>query len=125
MALASSRVTAGTNPILTFVTSGAPKGSVIYLEWASGPGRSWHSVGQVKAANRAVRAPADPAGRYQYRIVITRDGRVLAASAPESLTVTVRSGDCSVCSVAKDAYHIAEQVIPGILAIIITDLFGF
>jgi hypothetical protein len=142
MTFASPSVAAGTSPVLTFLTAGTPTGSVVYLERTAAAGQAWQPVARVSAASGTVRAPADPAGTWEYRILVTDGGREVAASAPEALTVTGTAsgsgsgGGCSACDVAKDVLpwltpfvepvisYIAQQAGPVILAFL-GSIFGF
>jgi hypothetical protein len=109
LAFTAARVTAGTRPVLRFSTSDIPAGSVIYLETAAGAGHSWRFVGRIKADSGAVRLPADPAGRYEYRILVAQGDTTVTTSAPASLTVTtattaatVAGRTCAACEAVKD-----------------------
>lgn len=109
LAFTAARVTAGTRPVLKFSTSDIPAGSVIYLEMAPGAGHSWQFVGRIRADSGAVRLPADPVGRYEYRILAAQGDTMVTTSAPASLTVTTATtvataadSSCAVCQAAKD-----------------------
>ena len=126
MTFQSVTVTAGTHPEVTFITSGTPAGAVVYLQ-EEGAGQPWRSIGRIRATSGSVRALADQAGRYEYRLVVaSAAGSVVVASAPEALTVTNADGSvpsaqasapapagqaasaqtgggCTVCRVANDA----------------------
>jgi hypothetical protein len=125
MTFASPRVAAGTSPVLTFLTTGTPAASVIYLERTSGTGQAWQPVARVSATSGTVRAPADPAGTWEYRILVTDGGKVVAASAPEALTVTGTAsgsgsgGDCSACDVAKTAVQWLKPFVVPVLAYVV------
>jgi hypothetical protein len=114
----SSTINAGTQPELTFITGGTPAGSVVYVEEA-GAGKSWHAVGRISQASGTVRAPADSAGMYEYRVVVaSAAGQPIVTSAPAALTVTGEDGAlpasstptpsasaaaCTACTVATKA----------------------
>lgn len=92
MIFQSSTVTAGTQPQVTFITSGAPAGAIVYVQ-EEGAGQPWHSIGRVRALSGTVDLPADNAGSYEYRIaVVSGTGTVIVTSAPAALTVTSADG---------------------------------
>jgi hypothetical protein len=135
LAFASASVSAGTQPVITYLTSDSPAGSAIYLQQATGSGQGCHDVGRIQADSGTVKAPADPAGSYEYRIVIAQGNTAVATSAPSTLTVTGSSasaGSCTVCKVAKAALPwlapVAAPVISGVLEQVgqaILDFLGF
>jgi hypothetical protein len=118
MEFQSGTVNAGTQPTLTFMTTGAPAGAVVYLQ-EEGAGQPWHSIGRIQETAGTVRAPADDAGSYQYRLVLASSaGTPIVASALTALTVThpgggfqtspapdtaAAGGGCTVCKIANDA----------------------
>jgi hypothetical protein len=121
MTFQSAAVTAGTKPQVTFITSGAPAGAVVYLQ-VEGAGHPWHSIGRIRALSGTVDAPADDEGSYEYRIVVASGaGTAIVTSAPVALTVTGADGGlpsapaspapsasaggsgCTACSIANDA----------------------
>lgn len=121
MTFQSATVTAGTQPQVTFITSGTPAGAVVYLQ-EEGAGQPWHSIGRIRALSGTVDAPADNAGSYEYRIVIASGAdTAIVTSAPVTLTVTGVDGGvppapaspapsasaggsgCAACRIAKDA----------------------
>ena len=61
MTFKSAAVTAGTQPQVTFITSGAPAGAVVYLQ-EEGAGHPWHSIGRIRALSGTVDASADDEG---------------------------------------------------------------
>jgi hypothetical protein len=106
LAFASARVSSRTRPVLNFKASGVPAGSVIYLQESAGTGTSWQFVGRIRADSGAVRLPADPAGRYEYRILVARGDVTLVTSAPASLTVTATPKP------ASSSNGVANEVLP-------------
>jgi len=98
----SSTVTAGTQPELTFITSGTPAGAVVYVQ-EEGAGKSWHSVGRISGTSGTVRAPADSAGMYEYRLVVASAGQPIVTSTPAMLTVTGDDGTLPAPSAQKPA----------------------
>jgi hypothetical protein len=139
MAFALSSVAAGSSPVLTFLTTGTPAGSVVYLERTSGASQAWQPVARVNATSGTVRAPADPAGTWEYRILVTDGAKVVDVSAPKALTVTGSAstgGSCSACDVAKAVLpwlapfvgpvisYVVGQAGPAILAFL-ASIFGF
>ncbi|MGD0244325.1 MAG: hypothetical protein ABSB59_28935 [Streptosporangiaceae bacterium] len=117
--VATASISAGTKPVVTYITADLPAGSTIYLQRSSGSGGSWQSVGRMAAGSGTVRAPADAAGQYQYRILVTRGSATVITSPPSGLTVTgpagtsaaASGGGCSSCKVA-------EAVLPWLAPII-------
>jgi hypothetical protein len=150
----SASVAAGVQPEVTFITTGTPVGAVVYLQ-EEGAGQPWRSIGRIQATSGTVRAPADQAGRYLYRIVVeSGSGAALVTSAPVALTVTgargsspstasspapsaSAGGGCTACRIAKDALPWLALVVDpdtvwdtvaGVLTVIggiIASLFGF
>jgi hypothetical protein len=121
MTFQSGTVNVGTQPELTFMTTGAPAGAVVYLQ-EEGAGQPWHSIGRIRETSGTVRAPADGAGRYEYRLVLASSaGTPIVASTPAALTVTgaggivpaspaspapkaaASGGGCTACKVANHA----------------------
>jgi hypothetical protein len=99
----SNTVTAGTQPELTFITSGTPAGAVVYVQ-EEGAGKSWHSVGRISETSGTVRAPADSAGMYEYRLVVaSAAGQPIVTSTPAALTVTGEDGTLPAASAQKPA----------------------
>lgn len=128
MAFASASVQAGASPVLTYLATDTPRGSVLYLERSSA-GHAWQPVARLSAANGTVRAPADPAGRFSYRLLVTDGRHVVATSAPEPLTVTAKPGSgtpgsasggggggCGACAFAKEALPWLTPIITPIVS---------
>jgi hypothetical protein len=105
LALASATIAAGAQPVVTFLASDVPTGSVIYLQRASGNNQAWQNVGLMTADSATVRAPADQAGDYRYRILVADGGAAVAASPAVALSVTGPPGSagCAACADAKKA----------------------
>jgi hypothetical protein len=119
MTFQSATVLVGTQPQITFITSGTPGGAVVYLQ-EEGTGEPWHSIGRIRALSGTVDVPADQAGSYEYRLAVASGaGTTIVTSAPATLTVTgpggtsaasatptptaPASGDgCTACGVAND-----------------------
>lgn len=130
MTFQSATVTAGTQPQVTFITSGAPAGAVVYLQ-EEGAGQPWHSIGRIRAISGTVRAPADQAGSYQYRIVVASGGAgtAIATSPPAALTVTGAGGgapaapatpapSASAAGVGCTVCKIANNVLPWLALVV-------
>ncbi|HEY6786195.1 MAG TPA: hypothetical protein VI365_02680, partial [Trebonia sp.] len=116
----SASVAAGVQPEVTFITTGTPAGAVVYLQ-EEGTDQPWRSIGRIRATSGTVRAPADQAGSYLYRIMVeSGSGAALVTSAPVALTVTGAQGSspstqaspaptasagggCTACGIANDA----------------------
>ena len=142
MAFASASVQAGASPVLTYLATDTPRGSVLYLERSSA-GHAWQPVARLSAANGTVRAPADPAGRFSYRLLVTDGRHVVATSAPEPLTVTAKpgggpsgggasgggasgggasgggGGGCGACAFAKEALPWLTPIITPIVSYVV------
>jgi hypothetical protein len=107
LAFSTPRVSAGTRPVMKFTTSDIPAMSVIYLQMEAGSGRSWQFVGRIKAHSGTVRLPADPAGHYEYRILVAQGDATVTTSAPTRLAVTTATtatasgSSCTACQAAK------------------------
>jgi hypothetical protein len=120
MAFASTSVEAGVSPVLTYLTTDTPPGSAIYLERAAGNSQAWQPVARMSAADGTVRAPADSAGQYSYRLLVTDGRQVVATSATESLTVTPKpGGGCGACAVAKEALPWLAPIITPIISYVV------
>ena len=103
LVLATSRVTAGSHPKLTYLTSGLPAGAVTRLEIRrAGPGYRWLTAERLGRAG-TITTPALGAGVYLYRVEITAAGRLLATSRPVSLTVRPAAG-ASASSGSSDTW---------------------
>jgi hypothetical protein len=118
LAFAPARVSAGSRPVLRFAASDVPAGSVIYLEAAAGVGQSWQFVGRIRARSGAVRLPADPVGRYEYRLLVTHGDTVIVTSGPASLTVTSATPPASGTGSGCVACQAANDVIPWLTPIV-------
>jgi hypothetical protein len=92
LSLAAASISAGTRPLVTFITTDVPAGSVIYLQRAIGSSGKWQNVGRLTAYSGTVRAPADPAGSFRYRILIADGGSTQATSTASDLSVTGAPG---------------------------------
>ena len=88
LAFASATIKAGAEPVVTYLISDVPSASVIYLQRASGTDPSWQDVGRMAADSATVRAPADEAGDYRYRILVADRGVTVVASPAVALSVT-------------------------------------
>jgi hypothetical protein len=116
---ATASISSGTKPVMTYITADLPAGSTIYLQRAAGTGGAWQSVGRMTADSGTVRAPADPAGQYRYRILVTQGSTTVTTSTVGDLTVTAASGAAAAsgdtgCSSCK----VAETVLPWLLPIV-------
>jgi hypothetical protein len=100
MTFLSATVTAGTQPQVTFITSDAPAGAVVYMQ-EEGAGQPWRSIGRIRALSGTVDVPADEAGTYEYRILVASNaGTAIVTSAPVALTVTSADGSAPQASAA-------------------------
>ena len=124
----SATVPAGTQPQLTFITSGTPAGAVVYLQ-QEGTGEAWHSIGRIRALSGTLDVPADQAGSYEYRLsVASAAGATIVTSAPAALTVTgpgatspasaaptpaasAGGNSCTACGVANDLLPLLALVV--------------
>jgi hypothetical protein len=128
LAFAAARVSSGTRPVLTFITSDIPAGSVVYVQMTAGTGHSWQDVGRIRLGSGAVRLPADPAGRYEYRILVTQGGASIATSAPASLAVsgtprTAASGSgCTACDIASYAIPWLAPIVAPVIENVVEQL---
>jgi hypothetical protein len=136
LSMASASITAGTQPVITYITSGIPAAATIYLQRASGSGLRWQDIGRIRAASGSVAAPADPAGRWSYRILVMQGNKTIVASAPETLTVTGSGGQtatssgtssgagCTVCRLAKDALPWLKPIVASVVAPVVASVAG-
>jgi hypothetical protein len=128
LSLASSSITTGTSPVLTFEASGTPSGSAIYLYASSDGGQDWQPIGTLSGTDGTVQAPAEPAGDYQYQLVVMAGGTEVATSTPATLTVTSSSGNsgsnCSACTVIQDIAPVLAPVLEPVLAGIGDDIWA-
>ncbi len=129
LTFAAAQVNAGTRPVLRFAAPDAPAGSVLYLEEANGSGQSWRLVGRIKAESGAVRLPSDPAGHYEYRILVVQGDTVVDTSAPASLTVRAATPEasatgstCTACQIVKDALPWLAPIVVPIVAPVIASV---
>ena len=131
LSIAPVSVSAGTQPVITYITSGIPAKASIYLQLASGSGQQWHYVGRVHADSGSVKAPADPAGKWRYRILVAQGDMTVATSAPITITVTASGGQaanssaaskgagCTACTIAKAALPWLEPIVAPVVGPVI------
>jgi hypothetical protein len=81
--------------VVTFIGTGLPRGTTLYLERGSAAGTGWQDVARSAALAGTSKIPADRAGRYEYRLVAIDHGKVITASPDAALTVTARRGACT------------------------------
>jgi hypothetical protein len=116
LTLAASSISAGTKPVVTFITANVPAGAVIYLQRAGGSSGPWQNVGRLGVDSGTVRAPADAAGSYQYRILIAQGSTAVATSPASDLTVTgtvsAPSGEPGSGSCSSSSCQVAATVVP-------------
>lgn len=105
LAVASATIKAGAEPVVTYLISDVPSAAVIYLQRASGTDPAWQDVGRMAADSATVRAPADEAGDYRYRILVADRGVTVVTSPAVALSVTGSPGraGCGACADAKKA----------------------
>jgi hypothetical protein len=84
--LAQDRVTAGSTPSLTYLTSGAPAGSVTYLEVEQTGTGLWAEAERLGRSG-TVTLPPVSTGEFSFRLLITDSGRPVATSPAVTLTV--------------------------------------
>jgi hypothetical protein len=138
LAITPASISAGTQPVVTYITAGIPTGAAIYLQLASGANPQWQDVGRIRSGSGSVKAPADPAGQWRYRILVAEGSTTLATSAASTLTVTGSSNPtskpagCTACKIAKAALPWLEPIAaPVIVSAIqtvgqaILDFFGW
>jgi hypothetical protein len=92
LSFSPSTVSAGTQPQLTFLSQGAPAGSLLYLEESPNGGQQWKTVDKTTSTQGTANIAALPEGVYEFRIVITDENTTLGTSAPATLTVTGLGG---------------------------------
>ncbi len=81
-------ISAGTQPQLTFMSQNVPSGTLLYLQESADGGQQWKTIGKTTSTQATANIAALSEGDYEFRILITENNTVLAASAPASLTVT-------------------------------------
>jgi hypothetical protein len=132
LSIQSASISAGTQPVITYITDGVPSGATIYLQRASGSSQNWQDVGRIQAGSGTVKAPADPAGQWRYRIMIAQGNTAVATSAASTLTVTGSAdavggngapahSSCTACKVAKAALPWLEQIVAPIAVPVIAN----
>lgn len=92
MTFSPARISAGTQPDLTFTSLDAPSGALFILQESTDNGTQWKSVERTNATAGSSYLPAASAGTYEYRVLMMQGSTVLAASAPTTLTVTASGG---------------------------------
>jgi hypothetical protein len=92
LAFSPAMISAGSRPGMTFISQGAPSGSVLYLQESPDGGRRWKTVDKTTATQGTANLAALPEGIYEFRLVVTDNGSALAASSPATLTVTGAGG---------------------------------
>lgn len=136
LTLAASSISAGTKPVVTFITANVPAGAVIYLQRAAGSSGKWQNVGRLAVDSATVRAPADAAGSYQYRILIAQGSTTVATSAASDLTVTGTSGgpadsgpsgepgsgSCSSCQVAATVVPLLAPIVEPVIESVVQQI---
>jgi hypothetical protein len=136
LTLAASSISAGTKPVVTFITANVPAGAVSYLQRAAGSNGQWQNVGRLGVDSGTVRAPADAAGSYQYRILIAQGSTTVATSAASDLTVTGTSGgpadsgpsgepgsgSCSSCQVAATVVPLLAPIVEPVIESVVQQI---
>jgi hypothetical protein len=92
LSFASTTVSAGTQPQMTFLSQNVPSGAVLYLEESSDGGQHWKTVDKTTDTQGTTDLAAVSEGVYQYEIVIMDNNAQIGASAPATLTVTGAGG---------------------------------
>jgi hypothetical protein len=99
LTFASSTVTASTQPEVTFVGTGMPSGTVLYLQRGTAQGAGWQNVARSASMSGTAKIPADQPGSYEYKMVAVDGKHVVATSADALLTVTGLPGSCTICKI--------------------------
>jgi|SRR5947207_6173710 len=84
--LAHDRVTAGSTPSLTYLTSGVPAGSVTYLEVEQAGTGQWAEAERLGRSG-TVTLPPVSTGTFSFRLLVTGSGHPVVASPAVNLTV--------------------------------------
>jgi hypothetical protein len=84
--LAKDRVTAGSTPSLTYLTSGAPAGSVTYLEVEQTGTGQWAEAERLGRSG-TVTLPPVTTGMFSFRLLVTAAGHPVVTSPAVNLTV--------------------------------------
>jgi hypothetical protein len=123
--LGSASIASGTQPVVTFVSSGIPAGAVLYLQRASGSSQDWQNVARTMADSGSAKAPADPAGSFAYRLVAVQGNTPIAISAAVSLTVTGPTDSCAICKVAKAALPWLKLLVEPVLGYVVSKVLDW
>ena len=100
---AAATVASGSGPVVTYVGTALPSGTVLYLQRGSSSGTGWQDVARSANYSGTAKIPADPAGRWDYRMLAVDHGAVIAVSPDILLTVTGKPGSCGgLCAVSHD-----------------------
>jgi hypothetical protein len=99
LTFASATVKAGAQPKATFVGTGMPSGTVLYLQRGTAQGAGWQNVARSAGMSGTANIPADQPGSYDYKMVAVDGKRVVATSADARLTVTGLPGSCTICKI--------------------------
>jgi hypothetical protein len=99
LALASSDIAAGSTAELRYSTAHLPAGSAVRLqERDDTAGTGWITTVPLGKAG-TVKAPAAPAGDYDFRVLVSDHGRTVATSPAAHLTVEGQASGTSGTSV--------------------------
>jgi hypothetical protein len=88
LAFSPAKISAGSQPELSFSSQNAPSGVLFILQDTSKGGTQWKSVERTNATSGSAYLPPASAGVLDYRILMTEGTEVLAVSPTAVLTVT-------------------------------------
>jgi hypothetical protein len=83
----ADHVDQGTSPQLTYSVSHLPAGAELVLQQRQASATDWASARALAAQSGSVAAPAVSLGKYEYRVLVTLDGSVIATSVAQVLYV--------------------------------------
>lgn len=87
LSLAASSIKQGGTIRLFYSTSNVPRGSAVRLEGRLADGTTWKLLPGQLAKSGLITEPGSPAGKFQFKLVVTDAGRRIAVSRVVTLTV--------------------------------------
>jgi hypothetical protein len=75
-----AKITAGTKPQFTYISSNLPSGSVQHVQRQFGSQHVWKNLTQVQGTNGTVTTASLAMGKYNFRIHVTRNGALVVNS---------------------------------------------
>lgn len=75
-----AKITAGTKPQFTYISSNLPSGSVQHVQRQFGSAHVWKNLTQVQGSNGTVTTARLAMGKYHFRIHVTRNGATVVDS---------------------------------------------